>query len=217
MLGFATSLERGTVDLASPEAEDFVKRLTRNAWKLSQLLEDLLDLNRLTRGMLEAHRTPTDVAGLIERVLEDAGIRDRPVHKKIEPVVAELDAPKVERVVANLLANAVKYTPPGSPIWVVAREWADGVIIMVEDAGQGVPDDQKEAIFAPFQHGPASEAQPHAPGTGVGLALVAQVARMHDGRAWVEDRPGGGASFRVLLPAAGGSAAQVDAQGPPAT
>jgi signal transduction histidine kinase len=74
---------------------------------------------------------------------------------------------------------------------------AEGVVIVVEDAGPGVPDDIKEAIFEPFRQG--SENHP-SPGTGIGLALVARFAELHGGRAWVEDRQGGGASFHALLP-----------------
>jgi signal transduction histidine kinase len=72
----------------------------------------------------------------------------------------------------------------------------DGVEIIVEDDGPGVPDEDKEVIFEPFRQGSAA-----ATGSGVGLALVARFAALHDGRAWVEDRPGGGASFHVTLAA----------------
>jgi signal transduction histidine kinase len=74
---------------------------------------------------------------------------------------------------------------------------AGGTLIVVEDAGPGVPAEVREAVFQPFQRGPSITA--HAPGSGIGLALVAQFAAMHGGRAWVEERPRGGASFRVLL------------------
>ncbi|HEX8132233.1 MAG TPA: ATP-binding protein, partial [Actinomycetes bacterium] len=70
--------------------------------------------------------------------------------------------------------------------------------LCVDDAGPGVPAEQRESIFRPFQRGPAGGG--YAPGSGVGLALVAQFASLHHGHAWVEDRAGGGASFRVLLP-----------------
>jgi len=69
---------------------------------------------------------------------------------------------------------------------------------VVEDDGPGVPADQRERIFEAFLQG--DTASPHAPGVGVGLALVARFAELHDGGAWVEERPGGGASFRVFLP-----------------
>jgi signal transduction histidine kinase len=69
---------------------------------------------------------------------------------------------------------------------------------MVEDEGPGVPHELREAVFEPFRQG--QTAAPHSPGVGVGLSLVARFAELHGGRAWVEDRRGGGASFRVFLP-----------------
>ena len=73
------------------------------------------------------------------------------------------------------------------------------MLISVEDDGPGIPAELREAIFEPFRQGPT--ASPHAPGTGIGLSLVARFAELHGGRAWVQDRDGGGASFRVFLPA----------------
>jgi signal transduction histidine kinase len=112
-----------------------------------------------------------------------------------------LDAAKVERIVENLVANAVRHTPEGSSLWVRVQRSDDGVTIVVEDEGPGVPPDLREAVFEPFRQGPAKESV-HSPGVGVGLSLVARFAELHGGRAWVEERPGGGASFRVFLPAA---------------
>jgi signal transduction histidine kinase len=75
-----------------------------------------------------------------------------------------------------------------------------GALLCVDDAGPGIPAEQRESIFRPFQRGVGAT---FASGSGVGLALVAQIASLHDGQAWVEDRAGGGASFRVLLPVGG--------------
>ena len=71
-------------------------------------------------------------------------------------------------------------------------------MIAVEDDGVGVPAELREVLFEPFQQGPITH--PHAPGSGIGLSLVARFAELHGGRAWVEDREGGGASFKVMLP-----------------
>src|SRR4029077_1994175 len=97
-----------------------------------------------------------------------------------------------------LLGNAVKHTPPTSRIWVGVEPWEGGALIVVEDDGPGVPAEQREKIFEAFLQGETSS--PHLSGVGVGLALVARFAELHDGGAWVEERQGGGASFRVFLP-----------------
>jgi signal transduction histidine kinase len=105
--------------------------------------------------------------------------------------------PKVERIVENLVMNAVRHTEDVG-IWVRVFEQDGGAVIAVEDDGPGVPSDLQHEIFEPFRQGPT--ASPHSPGTGIGLSLVAMFADLHGGRAWVEDRQGGGASFRVFLP-----------------
>ena len=116
-----------------------------------------------------------------------------------EPVFLDLDATKVERIVENLVMNALKYTPVGTAIQVRVLARDGGALIVVEDEGPGVPDQMKKSVFEPFRRGSQG---PNTPGTGIGLTLVARFAELHGGRAWVEDRPGGGASFRVSLPGA---------------
>jgi signal transduction histidine kinase len=114
------------------------------------------------------------------------------------PLKIAVDSAKVERIVENLLVNAARHTPPGTPIWVRVDRRDPGALLTVADAGPGVPAEQRERIFQPFHRGPSEVT--HAPGSGIGLALVAQFAGLHGGRAWVEPRAGGGASFQVLLP-----------------
>ena len=116
-----------------------------------------------------------------------------------EPAVVPIDPPKVERIVENLLVNAAKHTPPGTPVHVSVSATPDGAVIAVEDEGGGVPDELREKIFEEFRQG--TDAPQASPGVGVGLTLVRRFAEMHHGRAWVEEREGGGASFRVFLPA----------------
>jgi signal transduction histidine kinase len=112
-------------------------------------------------------------------------------------VIADVDAPKVERIIENLLANAVNHTAPGTTISVSVEPHDGGVLIAVDDDGPGVADEQRKAIFEIFNRGTASD---RVPGTGIGLSLVAQFTALHGGSAWVEESASGGASFRVLLP-----------------
>ena len=113
------------------------------------------------------------------------------------PVTAYVDRGHLARIVENLVRNAVKYTPAGTPVWVDVRQDATGAQVIVSDAGPGVPEDQRRAIFGAFVRG--DDAHP-SPGTGVGLDLVRRLAELHGGRAWVDERPGGGARFWVTLP-----------------
>jgi signal transduction histidine kinase len=115
----------------------------------------------------------------------------------VQPVTIPVDAAKVERIVENLIANTARHTPPEAQLWVRVEPMGEGALIVVEDDGPGVAEHERERIFEPFLQGP-SPAE-HSPGVGVGLTLVARFAELHGGRAWVQDRPGGGASFRVYL------------------
>ena len=203
VLGFALTLQREEVELDSKERLEIVHRLAANARKLDQLLSDLLDLDRLDRGIMEPRRRPTDVAALVRRTVEGSDVLGtRPVRVDAQLVVAPVDGPKVERIVENLLANAARHTPPGSSVWVKVSPHEGGVLIAVEDDGAGVPEELRESVFEPFRQGP--QARPHSPGVGIGLSLVARFAELHGGRAWVDERPGGGASFKVFLPGEAG-------------
>jgi PAS domain S-box-containing protein len=204
VLGISLTLQRGR-DLISPaDTDDLLGRLAANARRLDRILTGLLDLDKLDRGIVELRRELVDLASLVAGVVSEAAdeLDAHPVSLDLLPIQVLADAPKVERVVENLLANAARHTDPGTPIWVRVEPLDRGALLCVDDAGPGIPAEQRESIFRPFQRGPAGTT--YAPGSGVGLALVAQIASLHDGQAWVEDRAGGGASFRVLLPAGSG-------------
>jgi PAS domain S-box-containing protein len=205
VLGISLTLQRGRGQLDPADVDDLLGRLTANARKLDRILTGLLDLDRLDRGIVELRRERVDLARLVAGVVSEAReelLGAHPVSLELLPVQVLADAAKVERIVENLLANAVRHTDPGTPIWVRVSRGERGVLLCVDDAGPGVPVEQRESIFRPFQRGPGVGS--YAPGSGVGLALVAQFASLHDGQAWVEDRVGGGASFRVLLPQSNG-------------
>jgi PAS domain S-box-containing protein len=192
ILGFALTLDEGSVELTEAERRKLLQHLAEQARRLDRLLSDLLDLDRLRHGSLTPEFAETDVAELVARLTSLHGVA-----VQSEPVVAEVDAPKVERIVENLLANALKHTPDDTEVSVRVEGREGGVLIVVDDRGPGVAHDDREAIFEMFNRGADSTT---AMGAGVGLALVAQFTALHGGRAWVEENPGGGASFRVFLP-----------------
>ena len=201
VLGYALTLEREDVfrALSVIEQQEMLHRIAVSARKLERLLTDLLDLDRLTRGILEPHVRATELDVLVRRVVEQADLRGREVLVQAEPMTVHIDGPKVERIVENLIANVIKYAPADTRVWIRVHPEGEGVLIAVEDEGPGIREEMREAIFEPFHRG--SDDHSYAPGTGIGLSLVARCAELHGGRAWVENRPGGGASFRVLLPA----------------
>ena len=194
VLGAAAALRRP--DLGEAETRELLDGMTTRAKRMDRLLSDLLDLERLGRGILEPTRYPVDVGQLVTSLLHETdALEGREFDVVARPVIALVDAPKVERMVENLLVNASRHTPVGTRVWVRVLPQDGGALIHVDDDGPGVPDDMKEGVFEPFRKG-----DPEARGSGIGLSLVARFAELHGGRAWVQDRQGGGASFRISLP-----------------
>ena len=199
ILGLAITLERSEVELSEDDARDLARRIADNSRRLDRLVTNLLDLDRLTRGIIAPKLHNADVGALVRRLLAESElIAGSRLQTDIQPVVIPIDSAKVERIVENLLANTVRHTPSNATIWVSVAPADGGALVKIEDDGPGVAPELREVIFEPFQQGP--DAPQHSPGVGVGLTLVRRFAELHNGRAWVEEREGGGASFRVFLP-----------------
>ncbi len=201
ILGCALTLEGSLTQesLSREDEHDLIGRIAANSRKLHRLLTNLLDLDRMSRGIVAPNRDDVDVLDILTRVVQESTTDTHPIElTTTEPVPGRVDAAQVERIVENLVANAIRYTPNGTPIWVKATTDGESVLLVVEDAGHGVPMELRDSIFEPFRQG--DEIISHNPGVGIGLSLVTRFAELHGGRAWVEDRDGGGASFRVYLP-----------------
>jgi PAS domain S-box-containing protein len=198
VFGLALTLERSGADLSPEDRSDLTTRLAASARRLDRILSNLLDLERLVRGVVTPRYETVDIGAIAVRVVAEAEfLANRDVHVQTSPILADVDPVKVERILENLLANAVKHTSAESPVWLRVEEEGDCVLLVVEDAGEGVPADLRERIFEPFLRGANRESSP---GSGIGLSVVSRFAELHGGSAWVEGREGGGASFRVLLP-----------------
>jgi two-component system sensor histidine kinase KdpD len=195
ILGFAMTLEQRFDELAPDRARGLARELVTAAERLEGMLADLLDLDRLRRGVLEPRLEEVDVAALAQRTVEAMTLDRRPI-VEAEPAVAAVDVAKVERIIENLVYNAYKHTPPGTRVWLSVKALDDGVQLTVADEGPGVPEELRQRIFEPFERGDLA----HAPGSGIGLSLVTRFAALHRGRSWVEERVGGGAAFHVFLP-----------------
>jgi PAS domain S-box-containing protein len=197
ILGFAVTLKERGAGLVGQTRDEIIGHLVEQSQKLDRLLSDLLDLDRLRHGSAGPKFRATDVAALVHQVVDGYAQDGRRVEIDAAPVVAEVDAARLERIVENLLANAIKHTPPGTDVHVRLAAEGATFLLTVDDRGDGVPEHDRESVFELFDRGDAHESLP---GAGIGLAIVAQFAAVHHGRAWVEDNPGGGASFRVELP-----------------
>jgi signal transduction histidine kinase len=198
ILGLARTIEHDYERIDPAEVKEFIRRIASKASKLDRLLNDLLDLDRLRHGLLAPARRLGNIADLVRHVVGELDGHERQrITLECEDVLVAVDHTQAERIIENLVINALTHTPPDSPVWVRTSAKDDGVLLIVEDSGPGVPAELRAAIFEPFKQAGISK---HAPGVGIGLSLVARFADSHGGRAWVEDRPGGGARFLVFLP-----------------
>jgi signal transduction histidine kinase len=165
--------------------------------RFDQMVMDLLELSRIDAGSTELIREEIDVEDLVSRIAQRYGFGETPIEIEAKvPRTIRVDKLRFERILANLLENAREHA--GGPSRVkVEPHGRRGIALSVDDVGPGVARGERARIFERFARGSAAR---HRVGTGLGLALVAEHAHAHGGEAWVEDRPGGGARFKVSFP-----------------
>jgi signal transduction histidine kinase/CheY-like chemotaxis protein len=181
-----------------------IDRQTRH---LVRLVDDLLDVSRITRGKVELRKQPVDLRDVLAKAIEIASplLEQRRHHYQVTAPPRGMrllaDEARISQVIANLLTNAAKYTDPGGHISVAARHEGGQVVIEVTDDGMGIPADLLPRVFDLFVQGrqPTDRA---IGGLGIGLALVRNLVQMHDGEVQAHSRgPGAGSTFTVRLPA----------------
>ncbi|MEU9574068.1 ATP-binding protein [Streptomyces massasporeus] len=195
-----TSLRSEDVEWSEEDRAELLGGIEEGADRLDHLVGNLLDMSRLQTGTVTPLIREIDLDEVVPMALggvpEGSAGLDVP---ETLPMVA-VDPGLLERAVANLVENAVKYSPPGEPVLVAASALADRVELRVVDRGPGVPDEAKERIFEPFQrHGDA----PRGVGVGLGLAVARGFAEAMEGTLNAEDTPGGGLTMVLTLRAAG--------------
>lgn len=196
VVGAAKTLQR-LGDTQTPETRRRLEAaLANHADRLSGLLADLLDVDRLTRGTLQACRMSFDVAELVVRIGKELTADDPDRLTLVAPPTLDVlaDPVQVERIITNLLTNANKYAPATAIEITLDPRPDNGFRLVVADHGPGVPASERERIFEPFYRLDLGHPQP---GTGVGLALVAEFAALHGGTARADETPGGGTRITV--------------------
>ncbi len=196
-----SSLRSDDVAWSEEDRAELLEGIEEGADRLDHLVGNLLDMSRLQTGTVTPIIREIDLDEVVPMALGGVPDPEESVELDIPetlPMVA-VDAGLLERSVANLVENAVKYSPPGEPVLVAASVLSDRVEVRVVDRGPGVPDEAKERIFAPFQrHGDA----PRGAGVGLGLAVARGFAEAMGGTLNAEDTPGGGLTMVLTLRAA---------------
>jgi signal transduction histidine kinase len=180
---------------------ELLERLERQGDRLAQLINQLLDVSRITSGQLKLDRSPVDLSDLVRVVVER--FRETLDRQKVaidveapRPAVGQWDRARLEQVVTNLLSNAIKYGA-GNPIRLRVYEEGETVRLVVEDQGIGMGPEQQKGIFRAFGRAVSPR---HYSGLGLGLYIVRQIVEAHGGTIRVKSRPGSGTTFTLMLP-----------------
>ena len=205
--GYAEMVIEDAQELKHGDLEEHGRRILDTAARMAEMVQNLLDTNRIERGEMQVNLAPTDLATVVSVVVETqrprATAKQQTIHldNATGPVTVVVDPTVLVQVLENLLSNAVKYSPPGKGIWVQLRRDSGGVGCEVRDEGPGLsPDDQKK-LFGKFAR---LSAKPtggeHA--TGLGLSIVKKMVEAMHGKVWCESELGKGATFVVEFPTA---------------
>jgi two-component system, OmpR family, sensor histidine kinase KdpD len=201
IVGASSSLVRDNDRLSSHARHELGLAIYDEATRMSGLANNLLDMARLQAGAVVLNRQWQPLEEVVGGALTGMSSRmaDHPVNVRLPrdlPLV-EIDSLLIERVFANLLDNAVKYTPPGTPIEISAVSGTDELVVTVSDKGHGIPAGEEQRIFEKF-HRVASESNQG--GAGLGLTICRAIVEAHGGRMWADNLPSGGAAFHFALP-----------------
>ncbi|MGD1875899.1 MAG: ATP-binding protein [Kiloniellaceae bacterium] len=199
--GAAQRIARRAEKDTPEELRERTEKIRSAAARMIELIDSTLSFSRLEAGTVELKRAPCDFAGLLTEICE----RQQSISKKHEiklsiagvPPELLIDASRMDQVITNLLSNAVKYSPTSSRIDVTCRVQAGDVVVMVQDRGLGIPQDELPKLFEKFFRARTSTG---IPGTGIGLHLVKLLTELHQGSIGVESSEGNGTVFTLRFP-----------------
>jgi DNA-binding response OmpR family regulator len=197
-------LSTGLLGELNEKAANLLRIAVNNSDRLVRLINDILDLERMESGRAPLSFRPCSISELAQQAIEAVTpVADNASVKLIlrtEAVEFVADPDRLQQVITNLLSNAIKFSPPDSIVTVTIEKSDEGVSLCVADEGRGIPEDKLETIFDRFQQVDASDSRQKG-GTGLGLAICRTIVDQHGGRIWAEQKPTGGAIFRMFLPA----------------
>jgi len=207
VLGFSQLLLESPTEPPTEKQKDFLSRIERGAKHLRELINDVLDISKVESKKMLLMPSDIELVEVINTVLdvfyEEAlqrhlllGFTGKPASLRITA-----DELKLRQILYNLLSNALKFTPQGFIHVLLAKEPNGGARITVEDSGSGIPPENQNSIFTPYEQAGRATAKT-LKGTGLGLAICKQFVEMHGGKIWVESEPGKGSRFIFTLPPA---------------
>lgn len=199
--GYLTMLDAGALGDLAPKVRSVLPLLISKSDEVNWMIEQMIEASRLEEGRLALRKNRTDIVELTEGAID--GIRmtlighDLKVQLPADHIEANVDPDRFQIVVRNLLSNAAKYSPSGTDINVAVRREGDKALVMVQDRGVGISKEDQASLFTRFGR---IESSVHVQGTGLGLWLSREIARMHDGDLTVDSKVGVGSSFTFSVP-----------------
>ena len=206
--GFAETLLRQDVMFGEEERQTFLRYIASESQRLTTIVDTLLNVARLDTGDLQVNLAPTDVRAVVSDVVQlaehapAANGHDFVVELPEHALDAEADGEKLRQILANLVDNAVKFSPGGGRVIVAARANGEVVEVRVVDEGVGIPEEEQRRIFTKFYRGESMTRDPSTTGTGLGLFIARGLVSAMGGRMWVDSREGAGSTFAFELPLA---------------
>jgi len=195
-------------EAASPQIRNLVDIAARNAQRLRRLVDDLLDMDRLDAGRMVLNVADVDLCQLLRDVVE----QNRPfatragstliLHLPAKPVVAHVDAERLEQAVVNLLSNAAKFSPSESEVNIFLAQRGDRAVIRVVDEGPGIPEHLRHRLFDRFAQLEHTQGISEQPGTGLGLAISRGMVEQMNGSIALDEDHAPGAAFEITVPLA---------------
>ncbi|HET9784953.1 MAG TPA: ATP-binding protein [Terriglobales bacterium] len=206
ILGFSDLLAQGAAGPLSQDQQDFARHIHSSGEHLLALINDILDLSRIEAGQLRLQPAAVGLAAAVEEAVEIVAAHAQGKGVKVRTecgagVKVWADPLRLRQIFCNLLGNAVKFTPAGGEIVVLAAVEGEKVRVTVRDNGIGIAPEHVDAIFDRFRQVDTTARQA-GEGTGLGLAITRHLVTQHGGRIWVESRPGAGSAFHFTLPTA---------------
>ena len=203
--GFAQTLLRLDIEFAEPERRTFLSYIASESERLTRIVDALLNVARLDTGDLQVSLEPTDVRPMLQAAVSTVEAAGANGHRFVvdaegDELRAHADPDKLRQVLDQLVGNAVKFSPDGGVVRVLARRLPDSVEISVADEGVGIPQSQRERIFSKFYRG--GDGGPET-GTGLGLFIAQGLVSAMGGKLWVDSEEGRGSRFTFELPAVG--------------
>jgi two-component system, OmpR family, sensor histidine kinase KdpD len=199
IIGVLSSLRERHISMDDSIKEKMIQVASEEADRLNRLIANLLDSSRIESGSVKLHRQPSEIQEVVSTALEQMKFDSNLVTVNIpeELSLISIDFTLMTHVFANIIDNAVKYSPAESAIEINARELDDEVEILIEDHGIGIPSNDLPHVFDRFYRVQRPDSRP---GTGLGLSICKGIVEAHKGTIMAENRPGGGTIIRIILP-----------------